>query len=99
MSNTKTSIGYFTWADEPPPTHPKKNKPKSKYDLIADKLKRSKKNHGRWARVDREVHYTIVTKLRKSHPEIQWTSRKNSNGKWDLWASYPKQPTENTVGD
>lgn len=97
MSNSSRGT-YFVWADEPPPVHPKR-KSKSKYGVIADKLKRSKKNHGRWARVERNVHYTVVTGLKKNHPEVQWTTRKNSNGRWDLWASYPKQPTENTVGE
>ena len=86
-------VGRFKWADNPPPVHAKKPRKISVYDVIAKKLKANTKNHGRWALVAKDVHYTIITKLKKSHPEIQWTTRKNDNGKSDLWASYPKQPT------
>jgi hypothetical protein len=94
--STDPQVARFKWADEPPPTHAQR-KPRraTVYDVIAKRLKANTGNHGRWALVATDVHYTIITKLKKSHPEILWTTRKKVNSnKSDLWASYPKQPTK-----
>jgi hypothetical protein len=81
---------YLRFKDTPPPTHPNRQSryADTKYGAIVLQLKKNKKIRGRWAMVDNSVHYAITTRLKKQFPEIDWTTRKNKSGKWDLWASW-----------
>jgi hypothetical protein len=60
----------------------------SKWETIVNRLRRSKKNHGLWAKVAKNVQPSTATKLKKDFPEVQWVVRKNAQNGYDLWASY-----------
>ena len=89
-------MSNFKWADAPPPIHTKpKSKKVSEIDTIITRLRKATKNRGRWALVKADVHYTYITRVNKllkdrAMTDMQFTTRKNKNGKWDLWGTWNK---------
>jgi|688.fasta_scaffold753646_2 hypothetical protein len=79
------------WFDSPPmPLNKNPKKTTGKWASVANRMRRiHKKNHGKWAKVATDVHFTTGSKLKKQFPDIAWTVRKNTSGKYELWASYP----------
>ena len=81
----------IVWADAPPPRQKPKTptvkvKKISKWEAVANKIRKNTKNAGRWALVASDIHFTYVTRLNKQFPDIKWTARKNGD-RHDLWAS------------
>jgi hypothetical protein len=80
----------FDFTDAPPVPRNVHAKPKGKWAAVASRMRRiHKKNYGKWAKVATDVHFTLAPRMKKSFPDIAWTIRKNEQGKYDLWASYP----------
>lgn len=78
----------FRWLDSPPVAKPGRKAKASKWDSVATRIRKNKKNAGRWALVAHSVYFTDVTRLKKKYPDIDWTARnKDDNNRCDLWAS------------
>lgn len=97
-SNQKRShniVKRLEWQNEPPAPAVKKV---GKWAAVAKRMRRiDVKNHGKWARVATDVHFTLASRLKKQYPDVAWAIRKNSDGKHDLWASYPAVKAKSDV--
>jgi len=78
----------FRWSDSVPTAKPGRKQSKSKWQPVADRIRKDKKNAGRWALVAHGVYFTDVSRLKKAYPDIDWVTRnKDENKRCDLWAS------------
>ena len=90
MENKESKVkvrSNFRWSDSPPVANPG-CKPSSKWDNVATRIRRNKKNAGRWALVAHGVYFSEVTRLKRKYPDINWVTRnKDASNRCDLWAS------------
>lgn len=95
QKRSHTIVKRLEWHDQP--AAPVVNKV-GKWAAVAKRMRRiDVKNHGKWARVATDVHFTLASRLKKQYPDVAWTIRKNSDGKHDLWASYPATTVRSDV--
>jgi hypothetical protein len=80
-------LKQLKFAAEPPKVAHKKV---GKWEAVVNRLRRSKSNHGLWAKVAKNIEPSTATHLKKSFPEVDWVVRKNTQDGYDLWASYRK---------